>query len=61
MHDSGRVRRREAARNLRHDVEPLAQSELGPTQHLPVNEFTDHVSIADVVLRLLPQCRRFEN
>jgi hypothetical protein len=60
MHDSGRVRRREATRNLRRDVERLAQSELGPTQHLPVNEFAD-VSIADVVLRLLPQCRRFEN
>jgi hypothetical protein len=42
---------RAAARNLRRDVERLAQSELGPTQRLPVNEFADHVSIAVVVHR----------
>src|SRR5262252_45087 len=51
MHDSRRVRRRKAARDLGGDVERLAPSEFGTPQSLAINELADHVAIADVVHR----------
>ncbi len=51
MHDSRRVRRRKAARDLGANVERLAQSEFGAAQSLAINELADHVAIADVIHR----------
>ncbi len=60
MHDAGRVRRREAAGNLRGDAKRLAQSKAGAAQRLALDELADDVPLADVVDRNdvgVTQCR----
>ena len=51
MHDTRRVCRRQAAGDLRRDVERLAQSESGTTKRLALDQLADDVAVADVVHR----------